>query len=68
LQAKRSGYRSNLFTSLDVLDAESKVYFAKKMLSASLYELILHYLKLKQLTGELNEQELEALTQWLVAA
>lgn len=65
LGAKRSGFKSGLFTSVDVLDAESKLYFAKKQLSASLYQLLLSYIKLKQVTGLLNQDEFAVIQTWL---
>lgn len=65
LSAKRSGLQSGLFTGLDVLDAEGKLYFAKKQLSESLYQMILNYLKIKQVTGNLDIQELTVIQSWL---
>lgn len=65
LLAKRSGLQSGLFTAVDVLDAEGKLFFAKKQLSASLYQMILNYLKIKQVTGNLDIEELKVIQSWL---
>jgi len=65
LQSKREGYRSGLFTTLDVLDAERDVYEAKRDYARARYEYLISSLSLKHSVGILSESDLEAVNLWL---
>jgi outer membrane protein len=58
LDAKQEGYRSGLFTSLAVLDAERDLYMAKTDFAQARYDYILNNLRLRQAVGSLSEQDL----------
>jgi outer membrane protein len=60
LQSKQAGYRSGLFTTLDVLDAERDVYEAKRDYARARYEYLINSLSLKHSVGTLSEADLEA--------
>ena len=68
LDSKQRGYRSGLYTSLDVLDAERDAYEAKRDYSRARYDYLLNGLRLKHAVGTLNETDLEAMNQWLQLA
>lgn len=65
LESKQRGYRSGLYTSLDVLDAERDAYEAKRDYSRARYDYLLNGLRLKHAVGTLNEADLEAMNRWL---
>ena len=64
LEAKQEGYRSGLFTSLAVLDAERDLYMAMAEFAQSRYDYILNSLKLRQADGSLSESDLELASSW----
>jgi len=66
LKLKRTGYEAALYTNLSVLDAERDLYSAKRDFARARYEYLLNSLRLKAVTGLLNEQDLVSLNQWLV--
>lgn len=68
LDSKQRGYRSGLYTSLDVLDAERDAYEAKRDYSRARYDYLLNGLRLKHAVGTLNETDLEGINQWLQLA
>lgn len=58
LTATRAGYEVGTRTIVDLLDATRKLYSAKQQLSAARYDYILKRLQLKQIAGNLQEQDL----------
>jgi outer membrane protein len=64
LSAKKEGYSSGLYTSLDVLDAERLLYEAIRDYLQARYDYILNSLKLKQAVGSLNEKDIAAINNW----
>jgi len=67
LEAKQEGYRSGLFTSLAVLDAERDLYMAMTEYAQARYDYILNSLKLRQADGSLSETDLEQAGGWFAA-
>lgn len=65
LKAKRAGFKSGLNTNIMVLDAERDLYQAKKDYALARYEYLLNSLRLKKVTGNLTEQDLLAINNWL---
>ena len=65
LKAKRAGFKSGLNTNIHVLDAERDLYQAKKDYAQARYEYLLNSLRLKKVTGNLTEQDLLAINNWL---
>ena len=65
LNSKQRGYRSGLYTSLDVLDAERDAYEARRDHARSRYEYLLNSLRLKYAVGTLNVSDLENINNWL---
>ena len=65
LLLKREGYRSGLFTTLDVLDAERDVYEVKRDHARARYEYVLNSLALKHSVGTLSEADLAGINKWL---
>ncbi len=58
LTATRAGYEVGTRTVVDLLDATTKLYSAKQQLSSARYGYILKLLQLKQVAGNLQEQDL----------
>ena len=65
LEAKREGFKSGLFPSLAVLDAERDLHQARLEYAKSQYEYILNSLRLKKSVSTLNEADLGGVNQWL---
>jgi outer membrane protein len=65
LESKKEGFKSGLFPSLSIVDAEKDLYSAKKEYSRSYYEYILNSLRLKNAVGTLSPQDLEVINKWL---
>jgi outer membrane protein len=65
LEAKKEGFKSGLFPSLAILDAERDLHQAKLEYSRSQYNYILNGLRLKKAVGTLSEDDLEGINQWL---
>jgi outer membrane protein len=65
LESKKEGFKSGLFPSLSVVDAERDLYSAKKDYSSSQYEYILNGLRLQKATGTLSPEDLEGVNKWL---
>lgn len=65
LKSKQRGYRSGLYTSLDVLDAERDAYEARRDHARSRYEYLLNSLRLKYAVGTLSVDDLENINRWL---
>lgn len=65
LQAKQEGFKSGLYTSLDVLDAERDLHFAKQGYAQARYDYVVNSLRLKQAVGTLSDKDMEMVNQWL---
>jgi len=65
LEAKRQGFRSGLFPSLAVLDAERDLHRAKQDYARAHYEYILNGLRLKKAAGTLSEEDIAGINEWL---
>jgi outer membrane protein len=65
LEAKRQGFRSGLFPSLAVLDAERDLHRAKQDYARAHYEYILNSLRLKKAAGTLSEADIAGINEWL---
>jgi outer membrane protein len=65
LESKKEGFKSGLFPSLSIVDAEKDLYSAKKDYARSYYEYILNSLRLKNAVGTLSLQDLEGINKWL---
>ncbi|MDJ0834254.1 MAG: TolC family protein, partial [Gammaproteobacteria bacterium] len=68
LLARQQGYRSGLYTNLDVLDAERDVFEAKRDLARARYDYLLNHLSLKHSIGSLNEQDIADINRMLQPA
>ena len=66
LQARQEGFKSGLFTSIAVLDAERDLYQAQKDFSRARYDYALNRLKLKQAVGTLGQDDLMEINSWLI--
>jgi outer membrane protein len=65
LEAKKEGFKSGLFPSLAILDAERDLHQSKLEYSRARYDYILNSLRLKRAVGTLSKQDLEGINQWL---
>lgn len=65
LEGKREGFKSGLYTSLAVLDAERDLYLAKQDYAQARYDYILNSLRLQQAAGTLKEEDIAMVNQWL---
>lgn len=64
LEAKREGFRSGLFTSLAVLDAERDLYKARRDYAQARYDYILNTLRLKYASGHLSGRDIRLVNAW----
>lgn len=67
LQANRRSYEVGLRVNADVLEAQSKLFEARRDLSRSRYDAWLNYLKLKAVAGRLAPGDIRELESMLVA-
>jgi outer membrane protein len=67
LDAKKEGYLSGLFTSLNVLDAERDLSLVSIDYAKSRYRYVLNSLQLKQAVGSLTADDVLKLNQWFAA-
>lgn len=65
LEATKAGYEVGTRNLVNVLDAQRKVYEAKRNYLSTLYDYVLSSLKLKQSAGTLNISDITQLDQWL---
>lgn len=65
LEAKREGFKSGLYASLAVLDAERDYYMAKRDYAQARYDYVLNTLRLKKAVGVLADEDLDKLNLWL---
>ena len=66
LEAKQEGFKSGLYTSMTVLDAERDLTLVSLEHAQARYDYIFNSLKLKQAVGTLNSQDIIALDQWFI--
>ncbi|WP_024872362.1 outer membrane channel protein TolC [Tolumonas lignilytica] len=67
LTATQAGYQVGTRTIVDVLNATSKLYSAKQLLSNARYSYILNTIQLKQTAGVLSEQDLLDINNGLIS-
>jgi outer membrane protein len=58
VEGRSRGYRSGVFTLLDVLDSERELYQTRRDLARARYEYLLNLLQLKRQAGTLSEEDL----------
>ncbi|MDX1433985.1 MAG: TolC family outer membrane protein [Gammaproteobacteria bacterium] len=64
-EAIEAGFQVGTRTSVDVLDAERRVFEARRDLSFARYDYIVNTLELKQAAGTLSEADMELVNSWL---
>lgn len=67
VDAKQEGFRSGLYTSLAVLDAERDLYLARQDYAQARYDYLLNGLRLRKASGALAGIDLAQVNQWLQA-
>jgi len=65
-EAIDAGFQVGTRTSVDVLNAERRVFEARRDLAFSRYDYIINRLTLKQAAGTLSESDVELVNDWLV--
>jgi outer membrane protein len=65
-EAIDAGFQVGTRTSVDVLNAERRVFEARRDLAFSRYDYIINRLDLKQAAGTLSEDDIEQVNSWLV--
>jgi outer membrane protein len=65
-EAIDAGFQVGTRTSVDVLNAERRVFEARRDLAFSRYDYIVNRLDLKQAAGTLSESDIELVNSWLV--
>jgi outer membrane protein len=65
LEATQAGFEVGTRTIVDVLQATSQLYNAKKNLSRARYDYVLNMLRLKAATGALSEADVAQVNNWL---
>lgn len=65
LSGKREGFKSGLFPSLAVLDAERDLHRARQEYARAHYDYIINSLKLKKSVATLSTEDLAWVNQWL---
>jgi outer membrane protein len=68
LQQRKKGFRSGLYTGLDVLDAERDLHEAKRNYASARYDYLLNWLRLKHSAGIMAEKDVREINQWLQKA
>ena len=68
LEATEGGYEVGTRNIVDVLQARDRVFQSERDYANAIYDYILNQLRLKQIAGTLNEQDLLDLNQWLIAS
>ena len=66
LEATQAGFDVGTRTIVDVLDSQFALYRAITLFYQARYDYLMNYLRLKQASGTLQIQDLEAIDQWLV--
>jgi outer membrane protein len=65
-EAIDAGFQVGTRTSVDVLNAERRVFEARRDLAFSRYDYIINRLTLKQAAGTLSEADIELVNSWLI--
>ena len=65
-EAIDAGFQVGTRTSVDVLNAERRVFEARRDLAFSRYDYIVNRLTLKQAAGTLSEADIEQINSWLI--
>jgi outer membrane protein len=65
LEATQAGYEVGTRNLVDVLVAQRSLYQAQRNYDTSRYEYILNMLRLKEVAGNLNPEDILKLNQWL---
>jgi outer membrane protein len=65
-EAIDAGFQVGTRTSVDVLNAERRVFEARRDLAFSRYDYVINRLTLKQAAGTLSESDIEQVNSWLV--
>jgi len=68
LTGTKKGYAAGLRSNVDVLDAQQKLFAARRNLAKSRYQYILNRLMLKQTAGSLSEADIEEVNSCLYGA
>jgi len=58
VEGRERGYRSGIYTLLDVLDSERELFSTRRDLARARYEYLLNLLQLKRQAGTLSEEDL----------
>ena len=64
LKAIKAGYTAGTRTNADLLRAQRELYKARLDYSASKYEYVANYFQLKNITGNLSENDVEIINAW----
>ena len=65
VEGRQRGYRSGIYTLLDVLDSERELFATQRDLARARYEYLLNLLQLKRQAGTLSEDDLVYLNELL---
>lgn len=65
LESRQEGFEAGLNTNLDVLDAQSDLFQARRDYLSARYQYIRSRLRLYQVAGELEVEDLETVNDWL---
>lgn len=65
VDAKQEGFKAGLNTNLNVLDAQSELFLAKRDYAKARYDYILNIFSLKVSVGSLQESDIEKINTWL---
>ncbi len=65
-EAVDAGFQVGTRTSVDVLNAERRVFEARRDLAFSRYDYVINRLTLKQAAGTLSETDIERVNSWLI--
>jgi outer membrane protein len=66
LEATQLGYKVGVRVNLDVLNAQTQLFTARRDLAKARYDVLLNNLKLRQASGQLNPQDVANLNQLFV--
>ena len=66
LKLRKAAFESKLETAINVLDAERDLFLAQRELSQAKYDYLLNKLKLKSLVGNLVQEDISIVNNWLI--
>jgi outer membrane protein len=64
LNAIKAGYKAGTRTNVDILRAQRELYKARLDYSASKYKYVANYFQLKNITGNLSEEDVQTINAW----